>query len=218
MPDLIYEKNPEGHYAIFTLNRPERLNALGGELNKQLGEALKDFNNGFVHTINFLPQDYAFINLIKMRNYSHLKLKKQILETAKLQEFDLIIDSQTRINNSLLIKSIPHKYFVSPSAKFLLSNPRKMILNSKNVCGRLFEYFKKNLNKNISIPTEINNLEKKYLDEASKLFKNDKKYIGFSITAGHPTRQKEISLNTIIEVANYFSQKNFIPTFLIEEK
>ena len=45
MPDLIYEKNPEGHYAIFTLNRPERLNALGGELNKQLGEALKDFNN-----------------------------------------------------------------------------------------------------------------------------------------------------------------------------
>jgi crotonobetainyl-CoA hydratase len=45
MPDIIYEKNPNGHYAIFTLNRPERLNALGGELNKQLGEALKDFNN-----------------------------------------------------------------------------------------------------------------------------------------------------------------------------
>ena len=33
-----------------------------------------------------------------------------------------------------------------------------------------------------------------YINEASTLFKNDKKYIGFSITAGHPTRQKEISL------------------------
>ena len=185
---------------------------------KHFDTSLKDFNKGFVHTINFLPQDYAFVNLIKMKNYFHFKLKNQILETVGLKEFDLIIDTQTRINNSLLIKNIPHKYFVSASAKFLLSNPRTVIFNSKNVCGRIFEYFKKNLNKNILIPTEINNLEKKYLDEASKLFKNDKKYIGFSITAGHPTRKKEISLKTIIEVANYFSQKNLIPTFLIEEK
>ena len=109
-----------------------------------------------------------------MKNYFHFKLKNQILETVGLKEFDLIIDTQTRINNSLLIKNIPHKYFVSASAKFLLSNPRTVIFNSKNVCGRIFEYFKKNLNKNILIPTEINNLEKKYLDEASKLFKNDK--------------------------------------------
>ena len=56
------------------------------------------------------------------------------------------------------------------------------------------------------------------MDEASKLFKNDKKYIGFSITSGHPTRKKEIPLKTIIKIANFFSDKNFIPTFFIEEK
>ena len=61
-------------------------------------------------------------------------------------------------------------------------------------------------------------MQEKYSNEASKLFKNDKKYIGFSITAGHPIREKEISLKTIVEVANYFSDKNFIPTFFIEEK
>ena len=45
MPDLLYEKHPEGHYAIFTMNRPDRLNALGGTSNRDLGEALLDFNN-----------------------------------------------------------------------------------------------------------------------------------------------------------------------------
>ena len=37
MPDLIYEKNTEGHYATFTMNRPERLNALGGQMGPRPG-------------------------------------------------------------------------------------------------------------------------------------------------------------------------------------
>ncbi len=41
MPDLIYEKRE--HYAIFTMNRPERLNALGGSLQEELTAALADF-------------------------------------------------------------------------------------------------------------------------------------------------------------------------------
>ena len=43
------------------------------------------------------------------------------------------------------------------------------------------------------------------------------KYIGFSITAGHPTRNKEFQIKEIIKVANYYS-KNYTPTFFIEEK
>lgn len=41
MPDLLYEKHD--HYAIFTMNRPERLNALGGTMQQELTAALKDF-------------------------------------------------------------------------------------------------------------------------------------------------------------------------------
>ena len=33
MPDLLYEK--KDYYAIFTMNRPARLNALGGTLNEE---------------------------------------------------------------------------------------------------------------------------------------------------------------------------------------
>ncbi len=41
MPDLLYEKFDT--YAVFTMNRPERLNALGATLNRELSEAVKDF-------------------------------------------------------------------------------------------------------------------------------------------------------------------------------
>ena len=43
MPDVLYEKNPERHYAIFTLNRPDRLNAIGGGLMAELLTAMDDF-------------------------------------------------------------------------------------------------------------------------------------------------------------------------------
>ena len=42
MPDLLYEKRDR--FAVFTMNRPQRLNALGGALPAQLAEALADFN------------------------------------------------------------------------------------------------------------------------------------------------------------------------------
>ena len=42
MPDVIYEKRD--FYALFTLNRPERLNALGGTLMAEMEEAVADFN------------------------------------------------------------------------------------------------------------------------------------------------------------------------------
>ncbi|MDE2640489.1 MAG: enoyl-CoA hydratase-related protein [Chloroflexota bacterium] len=43
MPDLIYDKRD--FYAIFTYNRPERLNAMGGTLTRELAEAMDDFSN-----------------------------------------------------------------------------------------------------------------------------------------------------------------------------
>ena len=41
MPDLLVEKH--GHTTVFTINRPERMNSLGGTVSTDLTEGLKEF-------------------------------------------------------------------------------------------------------------------------------------------------------------------------------
>jgi enoyl-CoA hydratase/carnithine racemase len=41
--DLIYEKHPKEHYALLTLNRPDRLNAMDTRMFGELGAAVADF-------------------------------------------------------------------------------------------------------------------------------------------------------------------------------
>ena len=66
-----------------------------------------DFENGFVHSIDFLPEDYAFFNLIKMRNYSHFKFKKQILIYGFNHRYhDTIIKTKKIIDRKQLGKII----------------------------------------------------------------------------------------------------------------
>jgi enoyl-CoA hydratase/carnithine racemase len=43
MPDLRYERFPDGNYAIFTMDRPDQLNAQGAVMRKELREALDEF-------------------------------------------------------------------------------------------------------------------------------------------------------------------------------
>ena len=43
MPDMLYERYPAGHYAIFKMNRPDRLNAQGASMREDLAAAMEDF-------------------------------------------------------------------------------------------------------------------------------------------------------------------------------
>lgn len=152
-------------------------------------------------------------NLITVKN---LMLVQNLIKKSNFEKFDLIIDNQTRFKNTLIYKKIPHKYFISPCVNFLLSKPLFFIKKNKNVSIRLIEYLNKSLkineepNYQIEIPIKFSSL-------AKKIMPSDKKYIGFSITAGHPTRVKEFNINEIIKLANYYS-KSFVPTFFIEKK
>ncbi len=44
MPDLRYERFPNGHYGVFTMDRPDRLNAQGAAMRQELREALDEFS------------------------------------------------------------------------------------------------------------------------------------------------------------------------------
>ncbi|MBI3742947.1 MAG: enoyl-CoA hydratase/isomerase family protein [Chloroflexi bacterium] len=43
MPDLLYQKFPDKHHAVFTMNRPAQLNALNINMIREQAEALEDF-------------------------------------------------------------------------------------------------------------------------------------------------------------------------------
>ena len=45
MPYILYDRYPEGHYAVFTMNRPERLNAQGVAMRQEMDAALNEFTN-----------------------------------------------------------------------------------------------------------------------------------------------------------------------------
>ena len=51
----------------------------------------------------------------------HALIVKKEIKKKNISKFDLIIDLQSKIRNSLILKTIPHKYFISSSINFKLS-------------------------------------------------------------------------------------------------
>ncbi len=171
---------------------------------------LKEYRPKNLITIKNFPIGYGF-------KFKHRKISKKLIDLFDFNQFDLIIDNQTRVNNSLVFKKIPHKYFISPCMNFLLSKPFYFTKKNNNLTSRIINYFNKVHNENINPDYNIK-IPNDFLDKSKQLMTNNNKYIGFSITAGHPTRDKEFQVDEIIKVANYFSEKKYIPTFFIEKK
>ena len=61
-----------------------------------------------------------------------LKVKKQILK-KNIDKFDLIIDLQTKLRNSLILKMIPAKNFYSATYKFSLCSIKKRMFSCARV-------------------------------------------------------------------------------------
>ena len=172
-------------------------------------DKLKEYKPDNFITIKNFPLHFGFRN-------KHIKISKNLIKNFNFNYFDLIIDNQSRLKNTLIYKRIPHRYFISPSMNYLFSKPFIFKKKDKNLISRLIGYLDKILKKkskpnyNITIPNS-------FVEKARELMPPKNKYIGFSITAGHPTRIKEISINEIIKISNFYS-KDFIPTFFIEDK
>lgn len=167
--------------------------------------------------------EYKPKNLIELKTFpnhfgfikKHFFTSKDLIKNFKFDKFDLIIDNQTRLINSIIYKRIPHRYYVTPCLNYLMSKPFTFLKKRRQFAVRIVDYLNKinGLNKK---PIYKITIPKKFLNEAKKLIPNNK-YIGFSITAANPYRIKSFNIDEIIKVANFFSKK-FIPTFFIEKK
>ena len=168
---------------------------LGAHENLYLGK-LKEYNIK-VKTLNLGLKYFGF-------RWWHLFLAKKNFLKLKLDEFNLIVDCQSKLRNTIILKQIPSKAFYSSTFNNIFCSGLE----------RPVEKFWSDLK---TIDYDIKNIPKKYFDESARLLP-DKNYIGFSLTQGNVYRKKEWPLNKVIKLSEALVKNNKIPVFLIEKK
>ncbi len=168
---------------------------LGAHENHYLGK-LKEYNIN-VKTLDLGLKYFGF-------RWWHLFFVKKNLSKLKLDQFDIIVDCQSKLRNTIILKQIPNKAFYSSTFNNIFCSGLK----------QTSEEFKTNLKK---IDYDIKKIPKKYFDEAARLLPNNN-YIGFSLTQGNVYRKKEWPLNKVIKLSEELVKNNKIPVFLLEKK
>jgi len=168
---------------------------LGAHENHYLGR-LKEYNIK-VKTLNLGLKYFGF-------RWWHLFLIKKKFLKLKLDEFDLIVDCQSKLRNTIILKQIPSKAFYSSTFK------NRFCSGLNRPATEFWSHLK-------TIDYDIKKIPKKYFDESIRLLP-DKNYIGFSLTQGNVYRRKEWPLNKIIKLSEELVKNNKIPVFLIEKK
>ena len=142
----------------------------------------------------------------------HFLFVKKYFNKKNKYKFDLIIDLQSKLRNSLALKKIPHIHFYSTTLNNFFSTKR-VKYKSKDHLENLNIFLENNIK-----PIYFNtcNLSKNLIEEAKKLLPKSN-YIGFSVTQGNEYRKKSWSIYKFISLANKSLIKNKIPVFFIEK-
>ena len=170
---------------------------------------LKDYNIK-IKTLDLKLKYFGF-------RWRHLfQVKKKYLRLS-IDKFDLVIDLQTKLRNTLILKKIPSKNFYSATFNFSFCSVKNDYLTKKNISEMTILNLEKFLNTKIKkIDYNLSNISKKFFEEAERLLPNNN-YIGFSITQGNEYRKKSWDLENFIEVAKKIKLMNKTPVFFLEK-
>jgi len=168
---------------------------LGAHENHYLGK-LKEYNIK-LKTLNLGLKYFGF-------RWWHLFVTRKNFIKLKIDEFDLIVDCQSKLRNTIILKQIPAKAFYSATFK------NKFCYGLQQPAKEFWSGLKE-------IDYNIEEIPKKYFDESKRLLPNNN-YIGFSLTQGNVYRKKEWPLIKILKLANEFIKNNKTPVFLIEKR
>ena len=170
---------------------------------------LKDYNI----RINTLDLEIKYFGF---RWWHLFKVKKQYLK-LNINKFDLVIDLQTKLRNTLILKTIPTKSFYSSTYNFYFCSVKNNYSITKNVCEMTLSNLEKFLNTKINrINYKLENIKKEFLIEAQKLLPKNN-YIGLSITQGNKYRKKSWSLENFIELAKRIHEMKKTAVFFLEK-
>ena len=142
----------------------------------------------------------------------HLLFVKKNFYKKNQDKFDLIIDLQSKIRNTLILKKIPHIRFYSTTFGSFFSS-KKIKYKTKNHIENLSLFLDEKIK---LINFNHNKLPKNLINEAKKLLPKSN-YIGFSVTQGNEYRKKSWSIYKFISLANKSLIKNKTPVFFIEK-
>ena len=171
---------------------------------------LKDFNCK-IDSLNLDVKYFGF-------RWWHALVVNKKLKKYNIEKFDLIIDLQSKIRNSLILKKIPHKYFISSCFNFKLSNPALNIIKQKKINDNIINAINYLFKPSYELKEfDINEIDEKFHIEAEKLLPKNN-YVGLSITQGNIYRRKEWPLDNFVKICNHLNEINKIPVFFIEKK
>lgn len=181
---------------------------------------LSAHNNHFNSTLIDLNSNIETLDLnLKYFGFRwwHLLIIKNIIKNKKIDRFDLIIDLQSKLRNSLILKMIPHKIFISSCLNFMLSKPKLNLVKEKKINNMILKAINSSLKFNFSMVSfNINKIDKKFFKESVRLLP-DKNYVGLSITQGNIYRKKMWPIENIVNLCNALIKNNKIPVFFIEK-
>ena len=149
--------------------------------------------------------------------WKHLFLAKKLFNKNSIDKFDLIIDLQSKIRNTLILNRIPSKYFYSSTLNYFFSSNKNDYINTKNNLNLILTNVGKLIDKEITIQKyDLKNINSKYFEEAERLLPEDK-YIGISLTQGNAYRKKSWSLNKFINLSKSIINKGYKPVFFLND-
>jgi len=182
---------------------------LGAHENHFLNK-LKDFN------VNIKTLDLG-LKYFGFRWWHLLKAKSRFFE-LNLEKFDLVIDLQSKLRNTLILKRIPSVNFYSSTFNYNFCSLKKDYLSNNNISQKTILNLEKLLDVNIKkVDFSLDNLNQIYINEAKKLLPGSN-YIGFSITQGNEYRKKSWPLENFIILAKKIVEMNKIPVFFVEKE
>ena len=182
---------------------------LGAHENHFLNK-LKDFN------VNIKTLDLG-LKYFGFRWWHLFKAKSRFFE-LNLEKFDLIIDLQSKLRNTLILKRIPSVNFYSSTFNYNFCSLKKDYLSNNNISQKTILNLEKLLDVNIQkVDFSLDNLDQIYINEAKKLLPGSN-YIGFSITQGNEYRKKSWPLENFIILAKKIVEMNKIPVFFVEKE
>jgi len=182
---------------------------LGSHENHFLNK-LKDFNVN-IKTLDLSLKYFGF-------RWWHLFKVRSRFFKLNLEKFDLIIDLQSKLRNTLILKRIPSVNFYSSTFNYNFCSLKKDYLSNNNISQKTILNLGKLLDVNIKkVDFSLDNLNQIYINEAKKLLPGNN-YIGFSITQGNEYRKKSWPLENFIILAKKIEEMKKIPVFFVEKE